>query len=681
MLKRFTWILALMAIAVCAHAIHIDYIPNPDGGDIALRDQQDVYYHNERDDQHWYGTNRWAVYFDLLSYFPGSDTVSIIPTEAVFFCPSNLDGDTVTLTVCGNNDSDQPDETNIYAIATEEGNLYGWNTIDLDGITESLYDFWIIIDYETHHYSSSPEQSSYIAASGTGGTHSYYWDPDYGSNGWFLNMSLSGFESEFIIGVNGDFVYPEEYRDIRLDSVGANVISGNHTNIYPTWQITNRSAVTLEDVTVTYSIEPPDDLPNGGFTATSDPFSIDAGETITGIADSCLTLGRPKLQMIIEAEVSYPGSDELDASQSNNSGTHLQEIFLTARSHAFIENAVRSEDPATSMIWELQDSEIDPETSIILNYFPDMSDTLLYCQDAVSRFSQYELFGYPNTIVQGLNKINGYSGEETYVDSLQRYHDNTLATNTFVSLDGYDIRTWEDGEYLCRIYLTNDSTYVFDSYIQNLVFYAALVEEGITVGDMTIPGYTLIEFLPDSTGVVGVQNDELLCDSTATYNFDFNINNIEAIQDTSNHFENLSVLMFLQFESESWNRKSWIEYATVVPLSSFIDEAVGVDDETAPVVPDVSVYPNPFRPGQNVYIELPQTKSRSLKQVTVDVYNIRGQRVRRIVREQDEIASGIYWDGRNQQGRIVSTGIYLMRIEANDGNSASVLHKNCLLIK
>ena len=71
-------------------------------------------------------------------------------------------------------------------------------------------------------------------------------------------------------------------------------------------------------------------------------------------------------------------------------------------------------------------------------------------------------------------------------------------------------------------------------------------------------------------------------------------------------------------------------------------------------------YPNPFNPTTNIRYALPRESH-----VTLIVYNILGQRIRTLV--DDVRSAGRYevtWDGRNESGFSVGTGIYLYRIEA-----------------
>ncbi|MBN1164737.1 MAG: T9SS type A sorting domain-containing protein [Candidatus Krumholzibacteriota bacterium] len=73
-------------------------------------------------------------------------------------------------------------------------------------------------------------------------------------------------------------------------------------------------------------------------------------------------------------------------------------------------------------------------------------------------------------------------------------------------------------------------------------------------------------------------------------------------------------------------------------------------------------YPNPFNPTTTIQFSL---KEKS--QVSIRVYNVAGQLVRILV---DEIRKpGIYhinWDGRNSEGRLVSSGVYFYQFKTKD---------------
>jgi len=84
-------------------------------------------------------------------------------------------------------------------------------------------------------------------------------------------------------------------------------------------------------------------------------------------------------------------------------------------------------------------------------------------------------------------------------------------------------------------------------------------------------------------------------------------------------------------------------------------------------------YPNPFNPGTTIEYTLARRA-----QVTIEIFNIIGQRVRILVDETK--SAGSYrtaWDGRDDAGWSVSTGVYLYRFQADD----AVQTRKMLLVK
>ncbi len=77
-------------------------------------------------------------------------------------------------------------------------------------------------------------------------------------------------------------------------------------------------------------------------------------------------------------------------------------------------------------------------------------------------------------------------------------------------------------------------------------------------------------------------------------------------------------------------------------------------------------YPNPFNPQTVIRYDIPERAGEGVG-VNIDIFNIHGQLVKSLV---DEVkAPGSYtaqWDGRNDRGAAVSSGIYFYRIKAGD---------------
>jgi hypothetical protein len=69
-------------------------------------------------------------------------------------------------------------------------------------------------------------------------------------------------------------------------------------------------------------------------------------------------------------------------------------------------------------------------------------------------------------------------------------------------------------------------------------------------------------------------------------------------------------------------------------------------------------YPNPFNPTTTISFDLPKAAT-----VNLDIFNLRGQKVRSLV--NTELPSGTHnavWNGRDDAGSPVSSGVYLYRL-------------------
>jgi len=84
-------------------------------------------------------------------------------------------------------------------------------------------------------------------------------------------------------------------------------------------------------------------------------------------------------------------------------------------------------------------------------------------------------------------------------------------------------------------------------------------------------------------------------------------------------------------------------------------------------------YPNPFNPTTQISYSLPNDAY-----VQLDIFNIRGQKVKTLVdQRQTAGVHDIVWDGTDNTGRSVSSGIYFYRLQAAD----IVITKKMMLLK
>lgn len=89
-------------------------------------------------------------------------------------------------------------------------------------------------------------------------------------------------------------------------------------------------------------------------------------------------------------------------------------------------------------------------------------------------------------------------------------------------------------------------------------------------------------------------------------------------------------------------------------------------------------YPNPFNPATTIEYDLPEAAS-----VRITVYNLLGQEVRTLVSEPMPAGyHSVRWNGRNDDGRPVASGMYLYRIQALKGSETKFVQvKKMLMLK
>ncbi|MCK4654018.1 MAG: T9SS type A sorting domain-containing protein [Candidatus Cloacimonetes bacterium] len=92
---------------------------------------------------------------------------------------------------------------------------------------------------------------------------------------------------------------------------------------------------------------------------------------------------------------------------------------------------------------------------------------------------------------------------------------------------------------------------------------------------------------------------------------------------------------------------------------------------------DISLrnYPNPFNPTTTISFSVTQTSSF----VTLEIYNIKGQKVKTLVNEVLPAGEhSVGWDGKDENNKPVSSGVYFYKLKVND---KTIDTKKCLLLK
>jgi hypothetical protein len=99
--------------------------------------------------------------------------------------------------------------------------------------------------------------------------------------------------------------------------------------------------------------------------------------------------------------------------------------------------------------------------------------------------------------------------------------------------------------------------------------------------------------------------------------------------------------------------------------AGFIGSPVGIGDDSDIIPKEFFLsqnYPNPFNPLTSIEYGLPASA-----RVRIDIFNILGQNVRTLVDEYQLAGyKRVIWDGKDRNGRAVSSGVYFYSIKAAD---------------
>jgi len=135
---------------------------------------------------------------------------------------------------------------------------------------------------------------------------------------------------------------------------------------------------------------------------------------------------------------------------------------------------------------------------------------------------------------------------------------------------------------------------------------------------------------------------------------------------------NVIFLPFNVLEMDSTNRSVLFDN-----VLNYFDTPVSISDDVANVVPKQYMisqnYPNPFNPITNIQFALPKKS-----EVRIVIYNMLGQKVKTLV--DGFLSPGKYeitWDGRDESGRAVASGVYIYKFETPE----YVASKKMVLLK
>jgi hypothetical protein len=105
------------------------------------------------------------------------------------------------------------------------------------------------------------------------------------------------------------------------------------------------------------------------------------------------------------------------------------------------------------------------------------------------------------------------------------------------------------------------------------------------------------------------------------------------------------------------------------PTPGISNLLVSIEDKTIlPAEFSISAYPNPFNPSTTINYTIPNVTLGEVEgsRVQLIIYDILGNQITTLVKEEKPAGTyEVVWNGKNDLGKRVSSGIYFVRIQAN----------------
>ncbi len=619
------------------------------------------YYHTNTDDQHWFGSDSWAVKFEFNEFYPEIDSLAYQAEGANIFIPGVGGSDPLTIKLCEDRYGQpliHPDSLLFsQTLQTAEIQYQDWNYIQFSNtITDTT--LWLVVDYPTN----TTEQ--FISASAVGGMQSYFIN-----NGYYYSMFSISYDSEFLFSLQGRFL--TEGTDLDLVSIDweGEFLPGN--SIHPKFTIKNNSDIPVSASYIIPLLEDPNDAIELVYTADStscqqiDLPVLNANETyVFDVSDSLMYILPDRASQYQFAAELFCETDSLT---QNNTIENEFQIYIEVLENLMIENAVQLNSSNSDNIWSVQASVLDTSNCILLNYFADLNDEPFYNDDSYERYHYYDLMGFPATIVGGNEKLLGYTSQ--YSAQLTELYNIAFSNSTFISNDTCYAYYNEMGNVGFSYEIENTETLLFDEFINDLTLRVGVIENvenepGIPA-DTNIPVFTYL--------IAEVDAAQFLDNSTISDTVLFNMN--DDYTTINNNQDNCEIVYWLQNDETKE-----IFHVNKLPFIEFQPGLVSLDEDEIPKTEySMHIFPNPCKTTESMNISF--FLSKSIQSAELKIYNIKGQLVKTIIQEPTSQNVSFIWNGKNNVNKQVSSGIYLMQIKAEANGKEYKYHKKSLLIR
>ncbi len=235
---------------------------------------------------------------------------------------------------------------------------------------------------------------------------------------------------------------------------------------------------------------------------------------------------------------------------------------------------------------------------------------------------------------------------------------------------------WNDGDTL-RVQVYSAIGNGWGNFILNHESYQGFGEifnngEGITLSEIEAPQ---IDFSAQPLSGNAPLQVQFTCDFDNAYKYfwDFNNDTVwDSFQQNPTYIfqfpGNYTVKLFV------YTSVDWASYKVYENLITVYSDSSSTEQNTLPANNfALTNYPNPFNPTTTISFNLPEEEN-----VTLSIYNTKGQKVKTLLNSY--LAKGkhsIVWNGEDDYGKKVATGIYFYKISTGKKNYM----KKMLLVK
>ncbi len=277
-----------------------------------------------------------------------------------------------------------------------------------------------------------------------------------------------------------------------------------------------------------------------------------------------------------------------------------------------------------------------------------------------ARNTYYGITGFPTAVFGGVDYVVGGSNTQTmYPTYLPIYQVRKVINSAFtVGIFGENIGL----DYNLNIVVDKMATIPADW--TNLVLHLALTESDI---QYSWQGQTELHFVerlmaPDENGTA----IDMIANYSQEVNLSFSI-------DASWQTQHCELVAFIQnLDTKEILQGSKVALTLLSPM--------GINDKenVVRVFKLEQNYPNPFNPGTYIAYELPTSSF-----VNLTIYNNLGQEVRTLVDNisQPNNQYKVYWNGKDDSGKDVSSGVYYYILVTQNANKVFEQSRKMLLIK